>query len=166
VYLWSKSENFVRFIEAPKMGGETFEIATDVAEALLAERFRKCGWRLKNPHTLSSDRECYRAYIQGSYGEFTVAKDQYNKLNTGWFSDRSACYLAAGRPVITQETGFTRFYGGESGLFAFSNVDEICQAVRAIRADYATHSRAAFEISQECFEAGKVLCSMLDRAGV
>jgi hypothetical protein len=108
----------------------------------------------------------YRSYIQGSKGEFTVAKDQYVRLNTGWFSDRSACYLAAGRPVITQETGFTKFYGGKEGLFAFSSMDEITEAVREINADYSRQSRAAFEIAKEVFEAEKVLADLLERAGV
>ena len=166
IYLWSKSENFLRFIDAPKMAGETFEIATDIREASVAEQFLSRGWRLENPHVLSTDRELYRSYIKESYGEFTVAKDQYNRLNTGWFSDRSACYLAAGRPVITQETGFTRHYGGEKGLFAFSDLYEVREAVAAIRADYAAHSRAAYDIAREFFEADKVLGSLLERAGV
>ena len=68
---------------------------------------------------MSVDYWLYRDYVQRSKGEFTVAKDQYVRLNTGWFSDRSACYLAAGRPVITQETGFTKFYGGKAGLLSF-----------------------------------------------
>ena len=88
------------------------------------------------------------------------------RLRTGWFSDRSACYLAAGRPVITQETGFTRYYGGGKGLFAFDSLEEIADAARAIEADYATHSRAAYEIAAEYFEATTVLASLLDRAGV
>jgi glycosyltransferase involved in cell wall biosynthesis len=87
-------------------------------------------------------------------------------LNTGWFSDRSACYLAAGRPVITQETGFTRLFGGRRGLFAFRTIDEIAEAVREINADYATHSRAAYEIAVEHFEATKVVGALLERAGI
>jgi hypothetical protein len=101
-----------------------------------------------------------------SKGEFTVAKDQYVRLNTGWFSDRSACYLAAGRPVITQQTGFTRHYGGTSGLFAFDSLGEVAEAVKMINADYAHHSRAASEIAREFFEAETVLASLLERAGI
>src|SRR5262249_17737972 len=99
-------------------------------------------------------------------GEFTVAKDQYVRLNTGWFSDRSACYLAAGRPVITQETGFTKNYGGKDGLLSFQTVDEIAGAVSEINADYAKHSRAAHALAREVFEAKKVLKSVLNRAGI
>ena len=108
----------------------------------------------------------YRDYIRCSKGEFTVAKDQYVRLNTAWFSDRSACYLAAGRPVITQETGFTKVYGTHGGLYGFRKLPEIAEAVREINADYQRHSRAAREIARETFEAEKVLASLLDRAGI
>src|SRR5947207_1322461 len=104
--------------------------------------------------------------IHGSKGEFTVAKDQYVRLNTGWFSDRSACYLAAGRPVITQETGFTKNYGSKEGLLSFQTVDEIADAAKKINADYAKHSRAARALACEVFEAEKVLASILDRADI
>ncbi len=79
------------------------------------------------------------------------------RLNTGWFSDRSACYLAAGRPVVTQQTGFTRLYGGKRGLLAFQTMEEAAEAVRQINADYAAHCRAADEIAREVFEAERVL---------
>ena len=115
---------------------------------------------------MSVDYWVYRDYIQQSKGEYTVAKDQYVRLNTGWFSDRSACYLAAGRPVITQETGFTKNYGGEAGLLAFSSLAEIADAVKMINADYKKHSGAARQIAREVFEAEKVLKSLLDRAGI
>jgi hypothetical protein len=88
------------------------------------------------------------------------------RLNTGWFSDRTACYLAAGRPVITQETGFTAHYGGKEGLLAFSTMEEITEAAASIRADYKKHSSAARAIAREVFEAEKVLASLLERAGV
>jgi hypothetical protein len=115
---------------------------------------------------MSVDYWLYRDYIQRSKGEFTVAKDQYVRLNTGWFSDRSGCYLAAGRPVITQETGFAKIYGGTTGLLSFRSLGEIVEAVKAINRDYAKHSRAAFEIACEFFEAENVLKSILDRAGI
>ena len=121
---------------------------------------------LRDPAPLSDNYTLYRQYIRRSKAEFTVAKDQYVRLNTGWFSDRSACYLAAGRPVITQETGFTKHYGGEAGLFAFSFTGEVAEAVKMINADYAKHSRAARAIAREFFDAEKVLRSLLDRAGI
>jgi len=165
-YVWSKSREFLRFIDAPRIAGETFEIATTIKDPEIAKEFRNHGWRLANPEQLSMDHHQYRRYVQESKGEFTVAKDQYVRLLTGWFSDRSACYLAAGRPVITQQTGFTRQFGGNLGLFAFETRAEIAEAVRAINADRALHERAAFEIAAEYFEATKVLAALLGSAGI
>ena len=165
-YLWSKSREFLRFISAPKKSGETFELATNIEDANTRAKFLRNGWRLHSPLQLSVDYWLYRDYIRRSKGEFTVAKDQYIRLNTGWFSDRSACYLAAGRPVIIQETGFTKIYGGKAGLLSFRSLSEIVDAVKVINADYAKHSRAARALAREFFEAENVLKSILDRAGI
>jgi len=166
-YLWSKSREFIRFVAAPKRAGETFELATDIKDDRTREKFKRNGWRFRTPHDLSADYRLYRDYIRRSKGEFTVAKDQYVRLNTGWFSDRSGCYLAAGRPVIIQETGFTRIFGGgRHGLIAFNSLGEIAEAVKSINADYTRHSLAAREIARQFFEADKVLPSLLERAGI
>jgi hypothetical protein len=165
-YLWSKSQAFLRFVEAPKRSGESFELAADIGRESERKLLLKNDWKLMLPYDLSVDWNEYRDYIRSSKGEFTCAKDQYVRLNTGWFSDRTACYLAAGRPAITQETGFTRHYGGSDGLLSFSTMDEIVEAVAAIRLDYERHSRAALAIAREIFEAEKVLESLLERAGV
>ncbi len=165
-YLWSKSREFLRFVAAPKKAGETFELATNIQDRKTRAKFERNGWRFTSPVQMSVDYWLYRDYIQQSKGEFTVAKDQYVRLNTGWFSDRSACYLAAGRPVITQETGFTNNYGGDAGLLAFRSLGEIAEAVKMINRDYAKHAAAARQIAREIFEAEKVLKSLLDRAGI
>jgi hypothetical protein len=141
-------------------------LATSIDDEKVRARFARNGWRFRLPHDLSADYWSYRKYIRRSKGEFTVAKDQYVRLNTGWFSDRSACYLASGRPVITQETGFTRLYGTEGGLFGFHKLGEIVEAVGQINSDYPRHSRAAREIAREVFEAEIVLKSLLERAGI
>ncbi|PWT85867.1 MAG: hypothetical protein C5B58_02385 [Acidobacteria bacterium] len=165
-YLFSKSREFLRFINAPKESGETFELASDIENDNTRRRFARSGWRLRCPFRMSVHYWLYRNYIQRSKGEFTVAKDQYVRLKTGWFSDRSACYLASGRPVIVQETGFTKTYGGEAGLISFRSLDEIVDAVEAINGDYARHSRAARILAREVFEAESVVSSILDRAGI
>jgi hypothetical protein len=165
-YLWSKSREFLRFVSAPKKSGESFELATNIEDVKTQKRLLRNGWRLQCPLQMSVDYWRYRDYIRRSKGEFTVAKDQYVRLNTGWFSDRSACYLAAGRPVITQETGFTKIYGGKLGLLSFRSLDEIVDGVKIINANYAKHSRAARALACEFFEAEKVLESVLDRAGI
>src|SRR5947209_9899753 len=165
-YLWSKSREFLRFVAAPKKSGETFELATNIQDRKTRETFESNDWRFTSPRQMSVDYWLYRDYIEQSKAEFTVAKDQYVRLNTGWFSDRSACYLAAGRPVITQETGFTKNYGGDAGLLAFKSLDDIGEAAKMIRADYKKHSGAARRIAREVFEAETVLKLLLDRAGI
>ena len=165
-YLWSKAREFLRFVAAPRKAGETFELTSGIRDASTRAKFERNNWRLRDPTALTDDFSLYRRYIRSSKAEFTVAKDQYVRLRTGWFSDRSACYLAAGRPVIMQETGFTRNYGGDGGLLPFSSLAEIAEAVKMIKADYARHARAAREIARENFDAEKVLRSLLERASV
>ncbi len=165
-YLWSKSLEFLRFLSAPLEAGEPFELATTIPDEALRAEFIANGWRLRSPAHMSTDIHRYRDYIAGSKGEFTVAKDQYVRLETGWFSDRSACYLASGRPVITQATGFTAHYGGEGGVLAYHSLGEIVEAVENVNRNYAHHARAARALAHECFEAETVLASLLQRAGV
>lgn len=165
-YIWSKLPEFERYRPVPRHSGEDFELATSFKDQGLQAAFMQDGWRIVSPDEISVDYRRYVDYVRGSKGEFTVAKDQYVRLHTGWFSDRSACYLAAGRPVITQQTGFTRLYGGEKGLLAFESMDEVREGVRAINADYAAHSQAASDLAREFFEAESVLQSLLERAGI
>jgi hypothetical protein len=112
---------------------------------------------LTDPVHISSDMHRYREYIRHSRGEFTVAKDQNIRLRSGWSSDRSACYLASGRPVINQDTAFGVNLPTGHGLFAFSTMDDILAAIDAIESDYPGHCDAARQIAQEYFAAGKVL---------
>ena len=162
-YLWSKLPEFEKYRTAPIKAGEDFELATSFKDEALAAQFRRDGWQIVSPDEISVNYRGYVNYIQASKGEFTVAKDQYVRLHTGWFSDRSACYLAAGRPVITQQTGFTRLYGGKYGLLAFETMSDITEAVHQINTDYRLHSRAATEVCREFFEAETVLRSLLER---
>ena len=163
-YYWTKDREFLKVVDLPARTGAPFELATDVhgeARALLA----RSGWRLVSSLEVSQDAERYRAYIQGARAEFTVARDQYVRPRTGWFSDRSACYLAAGRPVITQETGFSKFLPTGKGLFAFRSIADVLAAVEAVESDPAGHGRAAREIAAEYFAAEKVVGSLLERMG-
>ena len=108
----------------------------------------------------------YRDYIVASRGEFTVAKDQNVRLRSGWFSDRSACYLAAGRPVVTQDTGFGKFLPTGDGLFAFSTLEDAVAAFGAIDSDYARHRGAARAIAEEYFRAETVLAKLVQDVGL
>jgi glycosyltransferase involved in cell wall biosynthesis len=124
------------------------------------------GWQLRNSHAFTTDLWTYRAYIQASRGEFTVAKDQNVRLRSGWFSERSACYLAAGRPVVTQDTGFGSVLPVGEGLFAFKSVEDILAAFEAINSDYERHSRAARAVAEEYFRAETVLARLLEGLGL
>ena len=165
-YLWSKLPEFEKYRSAPRRAGEPFTLATSFKDRALGETFLEEGWTVVPPDEISVDYHAYVEFVRASKGEFTVAKDQYVRLCTGWFSDRSACYLAAGRPVITQETGFSRLYGGTAGLFGFSTMEEVVDAVCQINADYPAHSRAASDIARDYFEAETVVGSLLRRAGI
>ena len=110
--------------------------------------------------------DAYRSYLAGSRGEFTVAKDQNVRLRSGWFSDRSATYLAAGRPVVTQDTAFGNVLPAGEGLFAFSTVDEAAAAVERINADYSRHRRAAQSVARDYFSHEVVLGRLLQEVGL
>ncbi|MGH7949356.1 MAG: hypothetical protein ACREQF_09045, partial [Candidatus Binataceae bacterium] len=107
-----------------------------------------------------------RKYVSSSRGEFTVAKDLYARTRSGWFSDRSVCYLAAGRPVVTQRTGFEKYVATGQGLLGFDTPDDAVAAIRAINADYPRHARVAREIAREYFEATKLLDEIARAAGL
>jgi len=165
-YLWSKSREFLRFTSAPKKAGETFELATNIEHTATREKFERNGWRLRCPLQMSVDYWLYRDYIQRSKGEFTVAKDQYVRLNTGWFSDRSACYLASGRPVIAQDTGITDHYPCGAGLLVFTTLDEARACVEMVVSDYDRHAQAARALAEGYFDSDRVLGNLLQTLGV
>ncbi len=165
-YTWSKHHEFLKFIDLPHRTGQPFELALSNADAEAINLLKAKGWGVIEGVALSRDILPYRAYIQASRGEFTVAKDQNIRLRSGWFSDRSACYLAAGRPVITQDTGFGNILPTGRGLFAFRNINDVLAALSAIADDYDGNARAAGEIADAYFSAERVLSSLLARAGL
>jgi hypothetical protein len=168
-YSWSKHVEFLKFIDLPRRTGQEFELALaweDKKDEEAIPQLTSCGWRVVDAISLSKDILPYRDYILGSRGEFTVAKDQNIRLRSGWFSDRSACYLAAGKPVVTQNTAFDNILPTGRGLFAFRNMEDILAAIDTIQSDYKGHCRAAREIAEEYFAAEKVLGSLMDRVGL
>jgi len=164
-YRWSKDENFRRVLELPRHTSQPLRLAAQ-PPAGMAARFRRAGWDLVDPTAISRDLDTYRRFVQASRGEFTVAKDIYVRSRSGWFSDRSVCYLAAGRPVVTQDTGFGTVVPTGEGLFAFATLAEAVEALARVNADYAHHSRAAFAIAAEYFAAERVLGRLLAEAGL
>jgi hypothetical protein len=166
-YVWSKHVNFLRFLDLPQRRRDTcFELAMTPPDAAVERTVAGAGWRLVDPGPVSADMADYRDFIAGSRGEFTVAKDIYVRPNSGWFSDRSACYLAAGRPVVTMRTGFSKFYPVGEGLFEFSTHEEALGGIDAIAADYRRHSRAARELACEYFAADKVIGALTEAIGL
>jgi hypothetical protein len=164
-YHWSKHYEFERFIALPSRAALPLELAIGRISEAEQDRLRDHGWRLV-PSVSVADPDAYRGYIQASGGEFTVAKDQNIRLRSGWFSDRSACYLAAGRPVITQDTGFGNVLPTGAGLFAFSTAEEALEAIKIVARDYPGQSAAARHIAQEYFVAERVLGDVLRRIGL
>lgn len=181
-YTWSKHHQFLKYIDLPRRTAQPLELALAVQEkwdeaendwlpqheddAEAVRLLTSRGWHITNGLRLSTNIFSYRDYILGSGGEFTVAKDQYARLRSGWFSDRSACYLASGRPVITQDTAFGKFLPVGEGLFAFDNMEQILTAFTAINSDYERHSRAARAIAEEYFRAETVLTKLVQDAGL
>jgi ATP-binding cassette subfamily B protein len=165
VYSWSKHHEFRKFLSLPVMTGARFELAMaaldDEDRALLTGN----GWAVLDPQDVSQGMDSYREFVSSASGEFTVAKDQNVRMRTGWFSDRSATFLAAGRPVVTQQTGFSNVIATGTGLIGFSTPEEAAEAVRAVRSDPKAHSRAALDIAREHFSSDVVLKSMLDHLG-
>jgi hypothetical protein len=165
-YRWSKHRQFLEFIDLPRRAPTPVELALACHEPEAVALLRSHGWQVLDGLTLSRDLHRYRDYIHAAAGEFTVAKEQYVQWRTGWFSDRSACYLAAGRPVITQDTGFDRILPTGLGLFAFTTMDDVLGAMDALARDYRGHARAARKIAGEYFQAERVLDDLLAGAGV
>lgn len=164
-YYWTKDREFEKFLKLPSRRPVPFELAATV-DAAVAEKLRGHGWGQTDSIAISRDFDRYRSYIQNARGEFTVARDQYVRPRTGWFSDRSVCYLASGRPVITQETGFSKTIPSGKGLFGFQTMEDIERAVDVIESDYEGNCRAARDIAAEYFGAEKVLASLMSRAGL
>ena len=164
-FYWTKDREFEKFLDLPRQREVAFELAVSVDEPVRG-RLTTHRWHQRDSVDLSVDFTVYRRYIEGSRGEFTVARDQYVRPRTGWFSDRSACYLAAGRPVITQETGFSKFIPTGRGLFAFTTMDDVLAALDSIESDYEGHCRAARELAEEYFSAERVVGSLMARAGL
>jgi hypothetical protein len=164
-YYWSKDREFLKILDLPRRRKVPFELAVGVNDKV-RRRLDANGWRVTDPVQVSSNLGRYRDFIRNSRGEFTVAKDQNIRLRSGWFSDRTACYLAASRPAINQDTGFGSYFPTGKGLFAFRTIGDILAAVDEIERDYAGNCRAAREIAQAYFAAEKVVGSLMQRAGL
>ena len=164
---WRKRTEWLRCLDLPARTAAEFEVAMNI-ESVPGdpERLAAYGWRVVDPIKVSIDPWRYRDYVRASRGEFTVSKDMNVRLRSGWFSDRAACYLAAGRPVVEQDTGFGDVLPLGPGLHAFRTVEDAAAAVELIEAEYERASAHATEVAREYFAAEKVLAELLRQIGV
>lgn len=153
-----------KLIALPARVGPELELALEIdpADGADLESLREAGWRLADPATVAADPASYRRYIQGSRGELMVAKEMYVEARSGWLGERSLAYLASGRPVVAQDTGFSERYPVGEGLIAFDDLEGARAGIEAVEADWERHSRAARELAAEHFDARRVLARLLE----
>jgi hypothetical protein len=159
---------FRRFLELPSRTSATFEVALDIDDADEADirRLREHGWSLTDPRIAAGDPWRYRDYVEGSAAELMIAKGMYVDTRSGWFSDRSACYLASGRPVLAQDTGIGDLLPRGEGLVTFRSLEEAAAGAEEIIGAYERHSRTARAVAEEHLAAGRVLPKLLEAVGV
>ena len=167
LYTWSKHHEWERFLDLPRLTEQRFELALKIDDPADVARLERHGWRVVSPLELSLDVfGSYPDYVRGSRGEFTVAKDQNVRMRSGWFSERDACYLASGKPVVAQDTGFSNVLPTGEGLFAVTSPEEAAAAIEEINADYRLHCVAARSLAEEHFEAREVARRLLEDLGL
>ena len=168
VFYGQKAHSLRQFFELPRMTSEKFMLALSIHPDEKGDltALQTNGWNLIDPNQVASTPAKYKQFIQTSKGEFGIAKSGYVESQCGWFSDRSVCYLASGRPVIAHDTGFGRYLPLGQGLFSFQTKEDVLSAVEEISRDYPRHSRAARAIAEEHFDSDKVLTRLLESVGV
>lgn len=165
-YTWSKSAEFLKLLDVPRLARATIDLALALDDGPTIALLERSGFRVLDALALSRDAHVYRDFITTSGAEFTAAKDQNVRLRSGWFSDRTATYLATGRPAVVQDTGFDAVLPTGEGLLAFRTPEEAVEALRRVATDYVRHSRAALDIAREHFRAETVLERLLSEAGI
>jgi hypothetical protein len=166
-YTWSKHHEFLKFVGLPgRCPKARFELCLNVDDEADRSLLEGNGWKVSSPLKMSLDPFGYQSFFQRSRAEWTVAKDQNVRLQSGWFSERDACYLASGKPVIAQSTGFEKFLPSGEGLFPFRTVEEVVAAVDTIETDYAKACRAARAVAEETLEATAVCRRLLEAIGL
>ncbi len=160
-----KAHSLRKLLELPALTGERLRpaLAIDPGEADDLRALREHGWELTDPRKVAGSPQRYADFVRGSKGELGVAKEGYVESRCGWFSDRSAAYLASGRPVVAQETGFSRHLPVGEGLFSFETAEQAAAAMEEIAADYGRHSRAARSLAEAKLDSAVVLERLLAR---
>ncbi|MEO7906537.1 MAG: hypothetical protein ABIT06_06160 [Saprospiraceae bacterium] len=161
-----KNKEFQKFYDLPVLSGEKFEIIInrpkDEATAKSMEYLQSCRWNVLSPDDHISDMENYKSFVQSSFAEFSITKETYIKSNSGWFSGRSAVYLASGKPVITQDTRWSSYIPSGEGVIAIHDLKSALDAVKEVSSNYEHHSREAKNIAREYFDSSIVLENMLN----
>lgn len=168
VHYGQKAHSLRRFMDLPTRTPERFRLALSIHpdERSDLEALARNDWELADPGLLAGSPGAFQRFVQGSKAEFGIAKSGYVSADCGWFSDRSVCYLASGRPVLAQETGFSRYLPVGDGLLSFSTTDEALAGIDAMRCDYGRHARAARALAEHYFDSDVVLPRLLDALGV
>jgi hypothetical protein len=164
LFYGQKAHSLRQFLDLPARTGEKFALALSIhsGETKDLAALTENGWDLVDPSRVAGSPDAYRCFVQHSKAEFGIAKSGYVASCCGWFSDRSVCYLASGRPVIAQETGFSRLLPTGDGLFSFRTSDDVLAAIDSLRANYGRHAAAARGLAEEYFSSDKVLARLLE----
>lgn len=163
-----KGVEFMRFVDLPRHTPQRLVVAMGqgIGSKRPTEMLREKGWEIIEPDQYLPDHLTYRDFLRRSKAEWSIAKNAYVKSWSGWFSCRSACYLALGRPVLVQDTGWTKFFPHGEGALAFRTIEEAVQGIAAINSDYARHCRAARRHAEAHFDAKIVLGNLLNEVGL
>lgn len=167
-WLSGKREQFLGYLRVPLEADVRLELALLVGQEDYEDLglLLRHGWRVQDPYSHAGDPQSYREFIQSSRAEFSVAKQGYVRTRSGWISDRTACYLASGKPAIVESTGFERRLPTGAGLLTFSTVGEAVTALQQVQEDYLPHAHAARQLAEDHFNSDVVLANLLSRAGV
>lgn len=163
-----KAHEFRKLVELPQRAGTSFELALDIHQADAADRalLESHGWVIVDPREVAGTPDAFRDYVRGSGAEFSAAQGAYVATESGWFSDRTAKYLACGRPALVQDTGLGRTLQVGDGLVTFSTLDEAVAGAERIRKDYPAQRQAARAFAEQHLDSDRVLARMLEQAGV
>jgi hypothetical protein len=163
-----KVHEFRKFVDIPLRTGADFEIALDIHPADFKDLFllQSNGWLIRDPKIAIPDPVAFRNYVQASGAEFSVAQSIYVETHSGWFSDRTVRYLASGKPVVVQDTGFSDNYPVGEGLLSFRGIEDAANGVEMVTRDYEKHSRAARKLAEAYFDSSKVLTRMIEEVGI
>jgi hypothetical protein len=167
IHYGQRAHTLRRLVKLPTLTDQRFLLALAIhpEEMLDLQALAANGWQTIDPQMVAYDTSSYRRFVSESRAEIGIPKSGYVESRSGWFSDRSACYLASGRPVISASTGFERYIPAGEGLLSFHDVEEAAECVMTVNSDYKRHCAAARRVAEEHLDSDRVLPRMLDAIG-